>query len=291
MRAVLGDAAVIAAEGSARVSAATNCSKKCAQPLNQSPPFKPGRAEDQFCVTRSSSFAPLTKRAARSASSHTRRIRAASARTPGVSGMPVRPRCARAAVSQIALQLASDSSRGTAQAARALARSDWASERRSPYRSPPASLTIACTTKSSSDGAPWSEFARCARFGLFTPRSAMPLSSSSLIRPSGKTTADASDREVPRFNAFPTARLVLIHFRNNLDLRNAWQQTPTSWNAKRRSLSSRAEPTSRAPHSSFCMQCGTVARTHKYRSGASNCVRLPTGRANWRSCSSVSCCS
>mmetsp|Transcript_7963 Transcript_7963/g.20209 ORF Transcript_7963/g.20209 Transcript_7963/m.20209 type:complete len:278 (-) Transcript_7963:29-862(-) len=87
------------------------------------------------------------------------------------------------------------------------------------------------------------------------------------------------------------AKLVLMHLDRSTDPLKAWQQALTRPQARRMSLSSRAGPTIRAPQASTAGQDGTVARTQRYLSGRSSCMRSCWLRSSCRSFSRTSLCS
>mmetsp|Transcript_101954 Transcript_101954/g.297335 ORF Transcript_101954/g.297335 Transcript_101954/m.297335 type:complete len:299 (-) Transcript_101954:493-1389(-) len=243
--------------------ACASCSKKCTQPDSHSSLLTFPFALAHCCVSASSSLAAFTSFTARSASSQTCRTLSASRATPELLESSAKPPWALAATALSSCTLASASSSETVCAALTLVRSSSASALRSRSGCEAASSTKAWATKSSS------ERARPPHSAIVS-WSALPLSSSSLSSESGSTTALAPERDVPRFMKFPTARQVLAHFRSSSELRRAWQQTPTFWNASLSSLSSRAGPASRAPQASFGTEVGELARTQRYLSGMSS---------------------
>mmetsp|Transcript_53265 Transcript_53265/g.127406 ORF Transcript_53265/g.127406 Transcript_53265/m.127406 type:complete len:259 (-) Transcript_53265:148-924(-) len=122
-----------------------------------------------------------------------------------------------------------------------------------------------------------------------TPSASLfPRSSSSFSSPSGSTTALAPSRAVPRFMALPTARHVLIHWQISSDVLRAVQAVITRSHAKPSSGSSGAKPNIKAPHATFAVHKGRLAKTHKYLSGTSSCRMSDSGMSMCRSCSTAS---
>mmetsp|Transcript_101562 Transcript_101562/g.293928 ORF Transcript_101562/g.293928 Transcript_101562/m.293928 type:complete len:296 (+) Transcript_101562:297-1184(+) len=190
------------------------------------------------------------------------------------------------AVPQTCLLLASASSTLTPLARNALPRNLSDSSRSAGKLRKPLSSIKACATTSSNVGPRPS-----ACFGVSAPSSVScaPRNSSNLRRESGRTTARALERAVPRFMKLPTAKPVLAHRRTSSDAFSAWQQSNSVSMLARKSASSFAGPTSNAPHASLAKLSGMELSTHKYLSGVSSWPM--SWMSICRICSTASFCS